>query len=121
VLLDNIVRIGLMEFPKRLVALRKERKLSQKKLAELVGIHVTQLRRYEAGTSQPTLDVLRNLAQALRVSADVLLFDEGERGPDDDFRLQFEAICKLDPNEKMVIKDVLDALLLKHEAKRWTA
>lgn len=116
---DNIIEVVFMEFPKRLVALRKERMLSQKTLSDLVGVHVTQLRRYEAGTSQPTLGVLRKLARALRVSADVLLFDDGERGPDNDLRLQFEAITALSPNEKKVIKEVLDALLLKHDAKRW--
>jgi transcriptional regulator with XRE-family HTH domain len=109
-----------MGFGKRVAELRKERRLTQNALADMIGIHVTQLRRYEAGTSQPTLDVLRKLAQSLRVSADVLVFGEGERGPDDDFRLQFEAIAKLDPSEKQVIKDVLDAILLKHDAKRWT-
>lgn len=97
------------------------RKLNQQKLADLVGVHVTQLRRYEAGTSQPTLDVVRKLARALRVSADALVFDPDERGPDDDFRLHFEALSQLDDEERNVIKSVLDGLLLKHEAKRWTA
>jgi ribosome-binding protein aMBF1 (putative translation factor) len=53
-------------------------------LADKLGIHVSQLKRYEAGTSQPTLDVLRKIALSLHVSSDVLLFDEGERGPDED-------------------------------------
>jgi len=57
-----------------------------------VGIHVTQLSRYESGSSQPTLDVIRKIAVALSVSADELIFDENERGPQDDLRLQFEAV-----------------------------
>ena len=109
----------VLSFPERLSSLRKEKGLSQKSLAQTIGVHITQLRRYEAGTSQPTLDVLRRLAQALRVSADVLVFDESERGPDDDFRLHFEALTKLDSDERRVIREVLDALLLKHDAKRW--
>jgi len=116
------LRIVLLavEFPQRLEALRKQRGLSQKSLAEAIGVHVTQLRRYEAGTSQPTLDVLRQLAKALRVSADVLVFGDDERGPDDDLRYHFEAISNLDDEERKVIKTVLDALLLKHEARRWS-
>lgn len=39
--------------------------LTQAALAERTGIHVTQIRRYEAGTSAPTLDVLRNIAIGL--------------------------------------------------------
>ena len=109
----------LMDFPKRLVALRKERNISQMAFAEAIGVHVTQLRRYEAGTSQPTLDVLRRTARVLRVSADILLFDKDERSPDSEFKPHFEAISKLSEHERQVIKDVLEGLLLKHDAKRW--
>ncbi|MGH9906105.1 MAG: hypothetical protein ACRD8U_11060 [Pyrinomonadaceae bacterium] len=59
--------------------------------------------------SQPTLDVIRRLAVALQVSADVLIFGADERGPDGDLRLQFEAISKLAPDEKKVIKALLKA------------
>lgn len=107
-----------MDFPKRLVVLRKGRGLTQSVLADAVGVHVTQVRRYEAGTSQPTLDVLRKLAVALRVSADTLVFDEKERGPQDDMRLQFEAVSHLEPDEKEVVRSVLEGILLKHEARR---
>lgn len=51
---------------------------------------------------------------------DVLLVDEGERGPSDDLRLQFEAASRLDPDEKRIVREVLDSILLKHDAKRWT-
>ena len=59
---------------------------TQQALALKVGVHVVQLRRYEAGSSQPTLDVIRHLAVALQVSADLLLFCENQRGPDDDLK-----------------------------------
>jgi transcriptional regulator with XRE-family HTH domain len=111
----------MVEFPQRLAALRKQRGFSQKQLAEIVGVHYTQIRRYEAGTSQPTLDVLRALAKTLRVSADVLLFDESERPLSEDFHAHLEALSQLDPEERRVAKEVLDALLLKHDAKRWAA
>jgi transcriptional regulator with XRE-family HTH domain len=110
-----------LDFPARLAALRREKSLTQQALADAVGVHVTQLRRYEAGTSQPTLDVLRKLAVALMVSADLLVFDRDERGPDDELRFQFEAVSRLDPHEKEVVKSVLEGILLKHEAKRLSA
>lgn len=110
-----------MDFAHRLAALRKEQGLTQQALAERVGIHVSQVRRYEAGTSQPTLDVLRNIALALSVSADALLFEVDERGPDEDLRLQFEATTRLDDDEKAVVKALLEGVLLKHEARRWAA
>src|SRR5436309_493618 len=64
-----------MDFPERLATLRKDKGLTQQALAERAGIHVSQLRRYEAGGAQPTLDVLRRLAVALSVSADRIVFD----------------------------------------------
>lgn len=109
-----------MDFGERLAALRKEKGLTQQALAELINLHVIQVRRYESGASQPTLDVIRRLAVALQVSADVLIFGADER-PDGDLRLQFEAISKFAPEEKKVIKALLEAMILKHEAKRWSS
>lgn len=110
-----------MAFADRLTALRKQQGLTQQALADRVGIHVTLLRRYEAGKTQPGLDTLRRTALALNVSADLLLFDADERGPQDDLRLQFEALDRLTDDEKTTVRTVLDALLLRHEAKRLTA
>jgi hypothetical protein len=56
---------------------------------------------------------------ALSVSTDVLVFDEAERGPDDDLRLQFEATARLDDEGKALVKALLEAVLLRHEARRW--
>ena len=78
-------------FAERIAKLRKERGLTQQVLADRVGIHVIQLRRYEGATSQPTLEVLRKLAIALSVSADALVFGKDERGPDECPRLRESA------------------------------
>lgn len=109
-----------MEFPERLAQVRKKRQMNQNQLAEQIGIHVSQLRRYEAGTSQPTLDVLRKLALVLHCSTDALIFGEDGRGPSNDLRLQFEAIAAMDDAEKQVAKEVLEGLILRHQAKHWT-
>jgi transcriptional regulator with XRE-family HTH domain len=110
-----------MDFGERLATFRKEKGLTQQALAELINLHVIQVRRYESGASQPTLDVIRRLAVALQVSADVLIFGADERGPDGDLRLQFEAISKFGAEEKQVIKALLEGMILKHEAKRWSS
>ena len=104
-----------MEFPERLAELRKARNLTQQTLADRVGIHVLQIRRYEGGASQPTLDVIRRLAIALSVSADAIVFDEHERGASDDMRLQFEALSALSDEEKHVARAVLDAMIVKSQ------
>jgi transcriptional regulator with XRE-family HTH domain len=108
-------------FPTRMAELRKEKGLTQQQLAERVGVHVQQLKRYEAGVSQPTLDVIRNLAVTLGVSADQLLFGKDERGPDETLKLQFEAVSRFDPEAKKVVQQVLDSMILQQEARRWSS
>lgn len=107
-----------MDFPVRLSALRKEVGLTQQGLADKVGIHVSQIRRYENGNTQPTLDVIRNLSIALSVSADVLVFDRDERTPREELKRQFEALNQFDDEEIKVAKAVLESLILKHNAKQ---
>ena len=109
-----------LAFPEHLATLRKERGFTQQALASKVGLHISQIRRYESGQSQPTLDAIRKLAVALSVSADTLLFAKDERGPDEDLKLQFEAVANLDAEEKKVIRSVIESMLLRHEAKRWS-
>lgn len=47
------------------------------------------------------------------------LSEDSERGSDDDFRLQFEAMGQLTPKEKGVARAVLEGLLLTHAAHRF--
>lgn len=107
-----------MSFGQRLLAVRKARALSQQALADRVGLHVTLIRRYEAGKTQPSLDALRRIALALNVSADMLLFDDGERGPDDDLRLEFEAMARLDPDERKIVKALIESVVVTHDVRR---
>ena len=107
-----------MDFAQRLAAFRKERALTQQALADRVSVHITQINRYESGDSQPTLDVIRRLAIALTVSADELIFGKDERGPDEDLRLQFEAISQFDDEDKELARGLLEGLILKHQAKQ---
>jgi len=109
-----------VEFPERLTKFRKDKNLNQHQLAALAEVHVAQIRRYEYGQSQPTLDVIRKLAVALGVTGDELLFDVNERGADQELILQFEAIQKMDTEDRTHVKAVLDGMILRHQAKRWT-
>ena len=108
-----------MSFSQRMIALRRERGLTQQSFADATGIHVQQIKRYESGSAQPSMDALIRLARAMAISADALLFDEDERQPSDALRLHFEAVSKLPPEEQDTIINVIDGLLIKHEAQRW--
>ena len=100
----------------RVFTLRKKKGLTQQSLADAADIHVQQIKRYEAGHAQPTADALKKLALALHVTTDTLSFEEGEREPDDDLKLRFEAICAMLPKEQEVAKAVLDAIIVKSQA-----
>lgn len=108
-----------MSFPERLAALRKECGFTQQQMADKIGMHVSQLKRYESGSSQPTIEVFRRIVLALNVSADMLLFEDGERGPDEQLKLQFEAVANLDDHEREAVQTVIASVLHMHDAKRW--
>jgi len=108
-----------MPFPERLAALRKARSMTQVSLAEKTGIHVVQIRRYETDVSQPSLDAIRKLAIALNASADALVFDETERDPTSQLKLHFEAVSQLPTDQQETIIELIDGMLIKHEAQRW--
>jgi transcriptional regulator with XRE-family HTH domain len=108
----------LMPFSDRLSSLRKQRGLTQEALAGLIGITKTQVYRYESNLSQPTLDVIKRLAVTLSVTADELIFEDEERKADDSLLLLLEGVAQLDPDEKHVIKELIEGILLKHQARR---
>jgi len=62
-----------MEFGNRLMNLRKEKKMSQSQLADIVGIHANVLGRYERGDAKPFVEIAAKIALALEVSLDYLV------------------------------------------------
>jgi transcriptional regulator with XRE-family HTH domain len=110
-----------MSFSKRLAETRKSQGLTQQGLADAAELHINQVRRYETGAAQPTLEGLIKLAKALHVSLDELVFEAHERGPvDDKMKLLFEAVGRLSGDEQAVIRELLEGMIVKYEARRWT-
>ena len=62
-----------MGFGTRLLAIRKDKKISQGDLASMAGIHNNVLGRYEWEETLPSIDVAVKLADALSVSLDYLV------------------------------------------------
>jgi len=65
-----------MKLNEKIKRLRKENSLSQVRLSELAGIHKTHYSRLERGLYQPSIDVLKKIAEILNVSTDYLLKDD---------------------------------------------
>jgi transcriptional regulator with XRE-family HTH domain len=108
-----------MSLAKRIVQLRKERNLTQKELASIVGVHFSHMSRYERGISLPSIDVVKKLAQMFHVSTDYLLFGDGQATGrativDPELQQQFERIARMNEREKAAVKTILEAVILKH-------
>lgn len=71
--------LAMAVFGEILKRLRQEKHLSQQSLADLIGVHVRQISKYEMGTSMPTLERIRRMSEALDVSADELVFGSTKR------------------------------------------
>lgn len=63
--------------------------------------------------------VFRRLAIALNASIDELVFEEIERKPEGELLMLFEGVSRLDPNEQRLIKELIESVMLKHDAKRY--
>ena len=61
-----------MTLGERIVAFRKEFGITQKRLAELIGVSATRLNYWEKGKANPSLEYLGKISEALNVSIDYL-------------------------------------------------
>ncbi len=115
-----------MEFKDRLKESRLKEKLSQGKLAEIVGIHVTNVSRYERGEHKPSTQILSKIANALNVTTDYLMSGSlNEQAvsmiSDKELLSQFQRLEKLPNNKKDVIKEVIEAFLFKTNVQQQLA
>jgi transcriptional regulator with XRE-family HTH domain len=107
-----------MPFAEKLSKFRNERGITQQEMAKLIGVGIAQVRRYEKGKSSPTLEVIKNIARTLGISADELIFDEAERVAavkilDRKLLEQFEMVSKLSPADKDAVKTILESMIIK--------
>lgn len=108
-----------MPFSEKLSKLRADRGITQEQMAQMVGVGIAQIRRYEKGKSSPTLDVIKNIAKTLGISADELLFDKGEdvaasRIMDRRLLAQFESVSRLSAKDKEAVMTIIDSMIIKN-------
>lgn len=63
----------MMELGVKLKEARKKEKMTQKELAELLGVYQKDISRWENSEYIPSLEVFAKLCQTLKVSADKML------------------------------------------------
>jgi transcriptional regulator with XRE-family HTH domain len=107
-----------MSFPTRFIQLRKEHKLTQQQMADTVGMHITQVKRYESGQAQPSVEILKKIATAFHVTTDWLVFEENERDLPNALQLKFEAVTQMSDEDQRTVQSLIDGMILKHTASQ---
>ena len=112
-----------MDFHQRLKRIRIEKGHSKGELASLVGIHYSQIGRYEEKGSVPSAEIMTKLANCLGVTADYLMNGSTDSLAqnsliDKDLLNQFKAIEKMEEHDKSVIKTLIDAFIAKSQIKK---
>jgi len=107
-----------MTIAERIRLIRQQRKLSQTELADKADVNLKSLSRYELGSSIPPADVLKQIADALGVSADSLLSDEQTNVKDTELLKKFEAIQDMEGDTKSMINSFLDLAIRDYKAKK---
>jgi transcriptional regulator with XRE-family HTH domain len=113
----------MASFGENLKKIRTEKNISQSDLAELIGMHSTHVSRYERNLTQPTLEVVKKIAEALNVSVDYLAYGNQEEQAknkikDNDLLNMFNRLQTLDKADVSCIKNMLNAYILKTDLQQ---
>ena len=104
----------------RIAQARQQAGLTQKQLAEKLGVSQRVVTYWEREASGLRADQLSNLAEALGVSADYLLGRERKKrgsGPAGKARLLFEQVSQLPRSQQQRILATVEDMLVARQAK----
>lgn len=96
----------MVEFGGRLKSLRKQKNLTQKQLADLIGVKNSIISFYEVGDRFPSPEIIIKLAAVLHTSTDYLLGVEKGRSID---------ITGLDNKDEMIVRLMVEQLRDKNQ------
>ena len=99
------------EIGRRIKEIRKQKKIPQEKLAEMIGISPNYMSALERGAYNIKLDLLVQIIDCLDITADDLFRDVIKNGYVNRSSRLADEIEKLPPDEQTRIFEVLDALL----------
>ncbi len=99
-----------MSFGQRLLQTRKDKKLSQDKLAKALGVHGAVIGRYERDEVKPSIEMATKIARVLEVSLDYLV-GNSELKIDKSTLLRVVELQKLSNQDQAHIFAMIDAFL----------
>ncbi len=107
-------------FGARLKSLRKQKKLTQKELAEKVCVRFPQLNKYECGLHAPPLITLVYMAETLDTTVDYLLTgNRDDARPLHNIRLleRFKALEEFEQSDQETVIKLIDAMIIKQRVE----
>lgn len=107
-----------MTIAERIRLYRQQKGFSQAELAEKSTVNNKSLSRYELGSSIPPADALKNIADALGISADTLLSDDATTIKDVELFKKFEIIQDMNEEDKSIVLRFLDLTIRDYKTKQ---
>ncbi len=92
---------------------RKKSGLSQEKLAEKTGLSVIAISNIERGVNYPAFEHFISIANALNVSADMLMIDVVDNACMQEASKLSDRLSKVNPNKRQQILAVVEMMLLE--------
>lgn len=99
------------DFGYRLKAVREEKGLKREEVAKKIGTSSAIVGRYERNERTPSVDIAKNMAEALEVSLDYLVGDTTVLFKDKKMMYRIELLQKINPDYKERILYMLDVML----------
>jgi len=109
----------LKQFGRRLASFRKQRGLTQKELAEKIGVKQYVIASYETGRSQMSLGLLHSVAEVLFVEPSELLGEVPQSkkpGPTSHIEKLTSELSELPRSKQKVVVDMLEGFLKQTKA-----
>lgn len=99
------------EIGARIKSKRASRRITQKELAEKVGISAAAINKFEKGKKKPSTNVLLKIAEVLDTTTDYMLLGT----KDDEVSVAFRGFSKLSDSDKDIVRNLLSSLQEKNK------
>ena len=111
------------DFGANLKRFRTDKGFSQEEFATQIGVHVTNLSKYERNKSVPSLEIAEKMATVLDISLDEMVYGQQDekartRIADNELLGLFNKTQQLPDDQRKTVIDLLSAFLLKAELRQ---
>jgi transcriptional regulator with XRE-family HTH domain len=116
VLMGVVDKQFLVDLGQRIRARRKERGITQARLAEHLGFSQPQVQGFESGRRRIPVTLLPTVSDFLGISVEALLGIEGKRsrrGRPSKLERQFEAVIRLPRKKQQLVSEMLEAIIVQ--------